>query len=104
MSLWGSAEADGIQLWRENHQIIDLVVRFDLRRPNIGLIRALVEVASTLDLAILDYAQRRVLARDPVVMLRAAAESGAAHFVIDPLSFLEQLSADNESETRAKIS
>jgi hypothetical protein len=95
LTLWGTDESDDINLWRENGKVMDLQVRFDLRRPNMALFASLVEVTSKLNLAILDLGQKRLLGRDCRTLLRAAGESSAAHFVLDPLSFLDQLDTDD---------
>jgi len=73
-------------------------VRFDLRNPNMALFSSLVAFASKHELAILDLGQERALPRNHTALLRAAAESAAANFVIDPMSFLDQV---RTGDTRA---
>ena len=90
VAIWGADDRDDIQLSRNNGRVESLSVRFDLRNPNMALFRAIVDLAQASDLVILDLARRRVV-RDSTELLRAAAESEAAHFVLDPLSFLSEI-------------
>jgi hypothetical protein len=85
---WGSYETDDIQLESENSRVQNLSVRFDLRRPNMPLFDLVVAAAEELHLALVDVARKQVVARDVQALLRAAAASGAASFVKDPIAFL----------------
>lgn len=95
LALWGSAEGDSIQVWRQRGRVESIQVRFDLRSPNMALFRKLVDFARASRLAIVVLATQAVLAADPHQLIRAAAESDAAHFAIDPASFLMNVSAVN---------
>lgn len=97
--MWGSDEGNDIQLWRIKTAISDIAIRFDLRHPDIGLFQAITQLARDYELAIIDLAGRRVVAADTAAALRAAAESDAAHYVIDPLSFLSQLDSGSVKTT-----
>jgi hypothetical protein len=97
--LWGKTESDDIQLWLKGSQVESVQVRFDLREPNIGLFRNLASVSRALGLAIVALDSRSLLAGDAHQLLRAAAESDAAHFVIDPESFLLDAVAANDRAT-----
>ena len=99
LTLWGNVETDDIQLWSTHERIESLQVRFDLRRPNIFLFREIVRVADDRSLAIVSLATRRKLPLDVHQLLRAAAESDAAHFATDPQSFLLQVAAANDRAT-----
>jgi hypothetical protein len=85
---WGSYETDDIQLFSENSRVQDLSVRFDLRRPNRRLFDLIVAAAEELHLALVDVARKQVVPRDLQALSRAAAMSGAADFVKDPISFI----------------
>lgn len=95
LALWGSAEGDSIQLWRHRGRVESIQVHFDLRNPNMALFRQLTDFARAANLAIVVLATQAVLAADPHQLIRAAAESDAAHFVVDPASFLMNVSAVN---------
>jgi hypothetical protein len=99
LRLWGHVETDDIQLWSTGEMIESLQVRFDLRRPNISLFREVVRVAHKRALAIVSLATRRKLGLEVNQLLRAAAESDAAHFATDPESFLLQVGVANERAT-----
>jgi len=85
---WGSYETDDIQLFSESSLVESLCVRFDLRRPNLALFGLVVAAAEDLHLALVDMARKQVVPRDVQALLRAAAASGAASYVKDPISFL----------------
>jgi hypothetical protein len=99
LTLWGKAEADDIQLWRSEGAVESIQVRFDLRNPNMPLFREVVNIARELGLAILVLGSRRLLPLDVQPLLRAAGESEAAHFSVDPESFLWQVDAANARAT-----
>lgn len=95
LALWGSYESDCIQSWRHRGRVESIEVRFDLRNPNMALFRELVNFAHTSRLAIVVLATKAVPAADTHRLIRAAAESDAAHFVVDPASFLMNVTAVN---------
>lgn len=99
LTLWGNVETDDIQLWRRQGRVESIGVRFDLRKPNMALFQEVVDIAQELGLAILVLGTRRVLPSAVQPLLRAAAESEAAHFALDPASFLLQLEAVNARAT-----
>ncbi len=99
LTLLGKAEADDIQLWRREGKVESVQVRFDLRQPNMTLFREVVSIARELGLAIVVLETKSVLPLDIQRLLRAAAESAAAHFVVDPESFLLQAEATNAKAT-----
>jgi len=88
--LWGDYEGDDIQLWRENAKTIDLVIRFDLRKPNKELLNGALEIARGSNLAILDLANRRVLPAKTEAIVEAIRKSEASKFVEDPHAFLSK--------------
>ena len=90
LTLWGSEQKSDIQMFRNLGFVESLRVRFDLRKPDMQLFRAVSDMAQEHNLVILDMARKRAL---PHLndLVRAAAESDAAHFVLDPASFLEQV-------------
>ena len=99
LTLWGNVEADDIQLWRSEGNVESIQVRFDLRKPNMALVREVVSIASALELAILVPGTKRLVPLDIQKLLRAAAESDAAHFAVDPASFLLQVETANARAT-----
>jgi hypothetical protein len=99
LTLWGNVEADDIQLWRAEARVRTVQVRFDLRQPNIALFREVVNIARELQLAIVALSSQRLVPLDVERLLRAAAESDAAHFSVDPASFLLQVEAANVRAT-----
>jgi hypothetical protein len=90
LTVWGSAEYNDIQLFEEGGCVESLNVRFDLRKPDMGLFKSIVDLAQDCGLAVVDMARKRNVS-DLNALVRAAAESGAAHFVLDPVSFLDQV-------------
>ncbi len=96
LSQWGSDELDDIRLWRDNGRIASLFVRFDLRTPNMALFRDVARFVGEHHLAMIDPACKRRI-HDLEGLLRAAGESNAAHFVLDPLSFLSQIDTDTRA-------
>jgi hypothetical protein len=96
---WGSEETDDIQLWSEAGKISSLVVRFDLRRPNILLFEAIIAAVHDLQLAILDLEHKRAVACDVKSLLKVAAESSAAHFVADPRGFISKVAGESGRAT-----
>lgn len=99
LTVWGSEQTDDIQLWRSRGKVNSVVVRFDLRQPNMTLLQQVILMAQELDLAIVALETRSVVQPDVDRLLRAAAESRAAHFVLDPASFLLQAESANTRAT-----
>jgi hypothetical protein len=77
-------------MFRKLGCVESLNVRFDLRKPDMPLFKAVSDMADEHGLVILDMARKRAI-RNLNELVRAAAESNAAHFVLDPASFLEQV-------------
>jgi hypothetical protein len=90
VTIWGSEDRSDIQLSENRERVEELYVRFDLRQPDMSLFKAIFALAQHCDLAVVDMARKRTVA-DLNELVRAAAESDAAHFVLDPASFLEQV-------------
>jgi hypothetical protein len=86
-------------LWLKGIQVESVQVRFDLREPNIGLFRNLASVSRALGLVIVALGSRALVAADAHQLLRAAAESDTAHFVVDPELFLLNAVAANDRAT-----
>jgi hypothetical protein len=99
LTVWGTQQADDIQLWRRSGKVHSLTVRFDLRHPNMALFQQVIHIAQELRLAIVALDTRSVVPLDVLRLLRAAAESQAAHFVLDPASFLSQMESANSRAT-----
>ena len=97
--VWGKVDSDDIQLWSSNGEVEFVQVRFDLRNPNFAMFRQVATLAKELHLGILALEVKTLLGPEPDRLLRAAAESAAAHFVVDPESFLLEASAINERAT-----
>lgn len=94
-TVWGNEQTDTIQLSRRKGKVSSVVVRFDLRQPNMTLFQHVIYVAQELRLAIVVLETESVVQPDVEPLLRAAAESKATHFVLDPESFLSQLESVN---------
>ena len=90
LTVWGTEEGSDIQLFEERGSVESLNVRFDLRRPGMALFKSVFDLAQDCDLAVLDMSRKRAVL-NVNELVRAAAESDAAHFVLDPASFLDQL-------------
>jgi hypothetical protein len=99
LTLFGKTDADDIQVWRKRGEVESIQVSFDLRNPNMPFFRVVAEVARQLRLTFVCLEGRRVLGSDTQRLLRAAAESDAAHFTLDPQSFLMQVDTANEKAT-----
>ncbi len=95
LTVWGSEESDDIQLSRSQGRVDSIVVRFDLRQPNMTLLQQVIQMTRELRLAIMIVETKRVVEANEEELLRAAAESKAAHFVLDPASFLSQMESAN---------
>jgi hypothetical protein len=95
LTAWGSEQSDGIQLSRRKGKVSSVVAQFDLRQPNMTLLQQVILMAQELSLAIVVVETSSVVPLDVDQLLRAAAESKAAHFVLDPASFLSQVEAAN---------
>jgi len=99
VTVWGNEQTDYIQLWRRKEKVQSVTVRFDLRQPNMALFQQVTHIAQELRLAIVTLETISVVPLDVLRLLRAAAESGAAHFVLDPTSFLSQMESANSRAT-----
>lgn len=99
LTLWGNEETDYIQLMRRNGKVRSVVVRFDLRRPNMTLVQHVIFMAHELRLAIVALETESLVQPDVEQLLRAAAESKATHFVLDPESFLSRMESANTRAT-----
>jgi hypothetical protein len=99
LELWGAGERDDIRLWRERGRIGSIAVRFDLRNPNMALFGEVIAIARDFDLAVFVPRLKRVIPAEVDALLRVAGESDAAHFVIDPRSFLSQADPVNAKAT-----
>ncbi|WP_129641433.1 hypothetical protein [Peristeroidobacter agariperforans] len=95
LTLWGSEQTNDIQLFRSKDRVDSVVVRFDLRQPNMALFQQVIRIAQQLRLAIVTVETMSIVPLDVLRLLRAAAESRAAHFVLDPASFLSQMESAN---------
>jgi hypothetical protein len=99
LTLWGNGQTDYIQLLRRRGNVQSVVVRFDLRRPNMTLVQHVIFIAHELRLAIVALETESVVPPDVEQLLRAAAASKATHFVLDPESFLSQMESANTRAT-----
>jgi hypothetical protein len=99
LTVWGTEQTDDIQLWRRKGKVHSILVRFDLRQPNMMLFQQVIHFAQELRLAIVTPETMSVVPLDVLRLLRAAAESQAAHFVLDPASFLSQMESANTRAT-----
>jgi hypothetical protein len=99
LKFWGNVTTDDIQMFRVRGRVESMRIRFDLRNPNIRLFHDTVRLAQDLRLAIVSLSMRRSIPLDMSQLLRAAAESDAAHFAMDPESFLLQAAAQNDRAT-----
>jgi hypothetical protein len=99
LTAWGTEQTDEIQLLRRNGKVSSITVRFDLRQPNMTLCQQVIHIAQELRLAIVIPETGSVVPADVQRLLRAAAESQAAHFVLDPASFLSQMESVNSRAT-----
>jgi hypothetical protein len=99
LTVWGTEQTDEIQLWRRKGKVRSINVRFDLRQPNMTLFQQAIRIARELGLAIVTLETMSVVPLDVLRLLRAAAESRAAHFVLDPASFLSQMESANTRAT-----
>jgi hypothetical protein len=99
LTLWGNEETDDVRLWRRKGSVESIHVHFDLRKPNMSLFREVVNIARELELAIVVLGTKSVLPSGIQQLLRAAAESEAAHFALDPASFLLQVDPANARAT-----
>lgn len=99
LTTWGSEQTDDIQLFRSKGRVDSITVRFDLRQPNMALFQQVVQIAQQLRLAIVTLETMTIVPLDVLRLLRAAAESRAAHFVLDPASFLSQMESANTRAT-----
>lgn len=97
--VWGSEQTDDIQLWRSQGKVNSIVVRFDLRQPNMTLLQQAIHMAQELNLAIMALETGSIVQPNVERLLRAAAESRAAHFVLDPASLLSQMESANARAT-----
>ena len=96
LTIWGSDDRDDVQLFEEGGTVESLNVRFDLRKPDMKLFRSVFELSQDCDLAVLDMSRKRTV-HDLSDLVRAAAASEAAHFVLDPASFLDQVGASGRA-------
>lgn len=95
LTVWGTEQTDCIQLWRRKEKVRSVTVCFDLRQPNMMLFQRAIHIAQELHLAIVAPETTSVVPLEVLRLLRAAAESRAAHFVLDPGSFLSQMESAN---------
>lgn len=91
LSCWGDEQGDDIHLMEDDGNIVDLSVRFDLRRPNMDFFASIVEIAIDLDFGMLDLERQCVIERTSRSLRRAAAHSETARFVADPKAYIEDL-------------
>lgn len=99
LKFWGDVTTDDVQLFRVRGRIESMRIRFDLRSPNIRLFHEIVRLAKDLRLVIVSLSTRRSIPLVTPQLLRAAAESDAAHFAMDAESFLLQAAAQNDRAT-----
>lgn len=99
LTVWGTQPIDSIQLWRRREKVQSVTVRFDLRQPNMELFQHVIRIAQERHLAIVALETMSIVPLDVLRLLRAAAESRAAHFVLDPSSFLSEVEAANRLAT-----
>jgi hypothetical protein len=99
VDVWGTQQTDDIQLWRRKGKVNSIVVRFDLRQPNMTFLQQVIHMARELRLVILVPETSTVVPAEVEALLRAAAESQAAHFVLDPASFLTEMESANKRPT-----
>jgi hypothetical protein len=95
LSVWGTHDADRIEVRRERGRITAVEIYFDLRKPNMTLFHSIAGIAQELGLAVIVPALARTVPADLQQLLRVAAESKAAHYSLDPRSFLLELETPN---------
>lgn len=96
---WGTLDSDQIQVWVSRSSIDSAQVCFDLRQPNFELLQGVVAVCTEFGLAIALPDANILQKPDVESLLRAAAESDAAHYVIDAESFLANVDTANARAT-----
>lgn len=96
LTVWGSEQTDGIQLSRRKGKVTSVIVRFDLRQPNMTLLQQVILISRELRLTLVAVETETIVQPNVEQLLRAAAESSAANFVLDPASFLSQATSANE--------
>ena len=96
---WGDEQGDDVQLWTERGRIGAIAVQFDLRSPNMRLVKAVADLAEELGFVVFVPHLRRVIGPGVEALLKVAGESDAAHFALDPGSFLSQLDPVNAKAT-----
>ena len=94
LTCWGSNSTNDIQLWCEHGQVQSLTIRFDLRSPDMALFAAVANEAQKLGLSVLDLGATQIIGAELTSLLRAAAESDAGRFTLDPSAFLRTKSDD----------
>ena len=94
LTCWGLDSTNDIQLWCEHGKVQSLTIRFDLRSPNMTLFAAVADEAQNLRLAVLDLGAKQIIGAELASLLRAAAESDAARFTLDPCAFLRKETED----------
>lgn len=88
--VYGEQERDDIHVDDEQGRAVELLVRLDLRRPDVVLLRAIVEAAAAVDTVFVSNEERVFEAEWDVVGAELLA-SRAARFVQDPMGYLERL-------------
>ena len=95
--MYGVEDGNRIEIWKGE----SIRLRFDLRTPNITLLRAVVALAQENDLIVVSDTQGKPMQADLHVILEDIRHSDAYRFCVNPLEFLRGLTKDKSSEQEA---
>lgn len=80
---WGTETRNDMCLFFENDKVIDLVIRFDMNRPQPRFFEKIAELAREQELACIDLALKRQIPTKSFSIMQAAMKSNAARYVFD---------------------
>ena len=90
LEMWGNADGNRIDVWRDAGHVDSISVRFDMRAPDEGFVLGVAALAR--DLGCLFYSQEHMLVdATPDALATLLRQSPALRFVRDPLAFLQRV-------------
>jgi hypothetical protein len=90
LRLWGDLEKDCVSILMDNHRIVEVEIRIDVRRVNTSYVENICHFAKLCDCMLLTE-DLNLIEPDGELLLRQIVHSKASKFVSDPVSFLHGL-------------
>jgi len=91
LDIWGKAENDDVQVWREEGLVESIGCRIDLRKDTTKITEELMSFAKTMKCVLFFPEQKKIVKPEVTSTIQVIRNSGAAKFVQDPEEYLDSI-------------